>query len=89
MNRGAWRATVHGVTQSCTRLKQLSTHASLSLSCGWTLFTTIVKNAGNKMCPVTIFRCTIHALRTFLLLSTITTISRSSSSFQTETLHPD
>ena len=25
MDRGAWRATVHGVTQSQTRLKQLST----------------------------------------------------------------
>ena len=27
MDRGAWRATVHGVTQSQTRLKRLSTHA--------------------------------------------------------------
>ena len=27
MDRGAWRATVHRVTQSQTRLKQLSTHA--------------------------------------------------------------
>ena len=27
MNRGAWWATVHGVTQSRTQLKQLSTHA--------------------------------------------------------------
>jgi len=26
MDRGAWRATVHGVTQSQTRLKRLSTH---------------------------------------------------------------
>ena len=26
VDRGAWRATVHGVTQSLTRLKQLSTH---------------------------------------------------------------
>ena len=26
MNRGAWRATVHGVTKSQTRLKHLSTH---------------------------------------------------------------
>ena len=26
MDRGAWRATVHRVTQSWTRLKQLSTH---------------------------------------------------------------
>ena len=26
MDRGAWRATVHGFTQSRTRLKQLSTH---------------------------------------------------------------
>ena len=26
-DRGAWRATVHGVTKSRTRLKQLSTHA--------------------------------------------------------------
>ena len=26
MNRGAWWTTVHGVTKSRTRLKQLSTH---------------------------------------------------------------
>ena len=26
-SRGAWRASVHGVAQSRTRLKQLSTHA--------------------------------------------------------------
>ena len=26
MNRGAWKATVHGITQSLTQLKQLSTH---------------------------------------------------------------
>ena len=26
MDRGAWRATVHRVTKSWTRLKQLSTH---------------------------------------------------------------
>ena len=28
MDRGAWRATVHGVSKSQTGLKQLSTHAS-------------------------------------------------------------
>ena len=27
MDRGAWRATVHGVTKSRTQLKQLSMHA--------------------------------------------------------------
>ena len=27
MDRGAWRATVHGVTKNRTRLKQLSEHA--------------------------------------------------------------
>ena len=27
MDRGAWWATIHRVTQSWTRLKQLSTHA--------------------------------------------------------------
>ena len=27
MDRGAWWATVHGVTKSWTRLKQLSIHA--------------------------------------------------------------
>ena len=26
MDRGAWQATVHGVTQSQTRLKRLTTH---------------------------------------------------------------
>ena len=29
MDRGAWRATVHGVTKSWTRLKQLSTYNSI------------------------------------------------------------
>ena len=29
MNRGAWRATVHGVTRSRTPLKQLSMHACM------------------------------------------------------------
>ena len=31
MDRGAWRATVHGVTNSRTRLKQLSMHACNAL----------------------------------------------------------
>ena len=30
MDRGAWRATVHGVAKSQTGLKQLSTHACTS-----------------------------------------------------------
>jgi len=30
MDRGAWQATVHRVTQNQTRLKQLSTHTSIS-----------------------------------------------------------
>ena len=29
MDRGAWQATVHRVTQSRTRLKQLSTHTHI------------------------------------------------------------
>ena len=29
MDRGAWQATVHRVTKSQTRLKQLSTHARI------------------------------------------------------------
>ena len=33
MDRGAWQATVHGVAQSRTRLKQLNTHA-----CTYALF---------------------------------------------------
>ena len=32
-DRGAWRAIVHGVTKSQTRLKRLSTHPSLRLLC--------------------------------------------------------
>ena len=31
MDRGVWRATVHGVAKSRTRLKRLSTHARISL----------------------------------------------------------
>ena len=30
MDRGAWRATVHGVTKSRTQLKQLSTQAQIT-----------------------------------------------------------
>ena len=29
MDRGAWQATVHGVTKSQTRLKQFSTHTHI------------------------------------------------------------
>ena len=32
MNRGAWKATVHGVAQSRTGLKQLSTHPLWTVS---------------------------------------------------------
>ena len=31
MDRGAWRATVHGVTKSWTQPKQLSTQAQITL----------------------------------------------------------
>ena len=31
MNRGAWRATVHRVTKSLTRLKRLSIHSLINL----------------------------------------------------------
>ena len=31
MDRGPWRATVHGLEKSQTRLKQLSMHAGLFL----------------------------------------------------------
>ena len=31
MDRGAWRATVHGVTERRTRLKQLPTQAVLAI----------------------------------------------------------
>ena len=39
MDRGAWRATVHRLTKSWTRLKQLNTH------------TCMVKARGEKMAP--------------------------------------
>ena len=32
MDRGAWRATVHGVAKSQTRLKQLNTHTTHTFS---------------------------------------------------------
>ena len=35
MNRGAWRATVHGVAQSRTGLKRLSTHAHIVVMAQW------------------------------------------------------
>ena len=35
MERGAWRATVHGVTKSQTQLKTLNTHAQLSHTGMW------------------------------------------------------
>ena len=31
MDRGAWRATVHGVTKSWTQLKQLSIHIDIDV----------------------------------------------------------
>ena len=36
MDRGLWLATVHGVTQSQTRLKRFSTHAQSVLSYNYT-----------------------------------------------------
>ena len=36
MHRGAWRATIHRVTQSQKRLKQFSTHAHMSQSSKYT-----------------------------------------------------
>ena len=36
MDRGAWRAAVHGVTKSRTGLKQLSMHAPVSYFCNKT-----------------------------------------------------
>ena len=33
MDRGVWQATVHVVTQSWTRLKQLSMHARVGTAC--------------------------------------------------------
>ena len=44
MDRGAWRATVHGV--AWTQLKQLSTHSKFSLRHG---MTKRKKNASNGM----------------------------------------
>ena len=39
MDKGAWQATIHGVTKSQTRLKQLSTHTQeMPLSPTWTEF---------------------------------------------------
>ena len=35
MDRGAWRAAVHGVTKSQTRLKRLSTHACSDFAYSW------------------------------------------------------
>ena len=35
MDTGAWRAIVHGVTQSQTRLKRPSTHALLFMEQQW------------------------------------------------------
>ena len=32
-DRGAWRAIVHGVTKSCTGLKQLNTHTHIYQAC--------------------------------------------------------
>ena len=36
MDRGAWRAAVHGVAESQTRLKRLSTHAQNNYICTYT-----------------------------------------------------
>ena len=47
MDRGAWRATVHGVTKSQTRLKRLSTHAANLGSLG-RVDHTLLKGAAGK-----------------------------------------
>ena len=33
MHRGAWQATVPGVTQSWTQMKQFNTHSNIRLTC--------------------------------------------------------
>ena len=33
MDKGAWQATVHGVTESWTRLKRLCSHVHFTLKC--------------------------------------------------------
>ena len=50
MDRGAWRATVHGVTKSWTRLKQLKTHTHTH---GWSRTQT-----QGETCPVG--RCQVN-----------------------------
>ena len=37
MDRGAWQATVHGVTRSQTGLKQLSMHAQVGCSTDYSM----------------------------------------------------
>ena len=37
MDRGAWRATVHGVTKSWTRLRDLAQHGSFLIALGMTV----------------------------------------------------
>ena len=52
MNRGAWQATVHRVTQSQTRLKRLSTHSK------W----------GNEITEKEQKTCSVSGLRHFIKL---------------------
>ena len=48
MDRGAWWAAVHGVAQSWTRLKQLSTHACIGEENGNPLQYSCLENPRNK-----------------------------------------
>ena len=52
MDRGAWRATIHGVTQSWTRLKRLSMHLALFLQRLASAMHPIDSSCGSRWGPV-------------------------------------
>ena len=49
MDRGAWRATVHEVAKSRTRLQQLSTHTRIPLKCGLFPFGVVMNNPATNI----------------------------------------
>ena len=63
-DRGAWRATVHGVTKTWTRLKQLSTHTCLFII-EWEEF--LMCSLSDMVCKYLVYSVQCHF--TFLVVS--------------------
>ena len=62
MDRGAWRATVHGVTKSRTQLKQLSTHGHLKSTLPYMSLPLCVCVHGSECACVCVYYVSVYRL---------------------------